>query len=472
MKRLACTIIAGTIVAGCVAGPDYRRPTVDVPNEPPASVEQAAEWAQWWQRFDDPVLDGLVEEALRDNLEVRIALARVREARASLGLAQAERLPTVSAQADASRERSNAAMLPGGNNGRVTQNTFSIVGQLGYEIDLWGRLAREQEAATAAVAESEYAVDALRLTLVADVANSYFALRAAEEQRLITRRTIEVRQEAVRIERDRYQVGEADELVLRQAESLLASARAQLPSLDRQVESTRNTLAILIGRTPAELMQEPEFEGPSLTEIDLPRIVPDELPLNLLERRPDLRAAESGLVAANASIGTAKAARLPNLSLSALLGKTSSEASDLFDVPNTWSAGASLFGPILNFGRSRSRIEQAEALRERAELQWRQASLAAYGEVRDAIISFQTNNRRVTALNKQIVALERTAELAGIRYDEGLVRYIEKLDADRTLLEARLQLSTAQSELLTAAATLFKAIGGGWTDAALAQSEN
>lgn len=464
MKHAIYLVIAALLVNACASGPDYRRPDVDVPLEPSADAERGAQWSQWWARFEDPALAALVERALDENLDVRIAIARLREAQAALGFARADSMPRLSGSAEALRERRATAVQPGGDLVETTENGFNLVGMLDYEIDLWGRLAREREAAAAVVAESSYAVDALRLGLIADVVNAYFGLRAAEEQRRITLRTIEVREEAVEIERYRYQVGEVDEFILRQAEAQLAAARALLPALEQRLEAARTTLAILTDLSPAALMERPDFSGPSLRQVLVPHIAPEALPLNLLERRPDIRSAEAAMRAANARIGVAEAARLPSLSLSALLGKTSREASELFDGATTWNAGASLVGPVFDFGRSGARVRQAKAAAEQSELRWRQTILNAYAEVRDAITAFQASNRRANALQQQIDALERAAELAQLRYEEGLVSYIEKLDADRTLLESRLDLSTARSDMLTAAATLFKAIGGGWVD--------
>lgn len=463
MRQTAAAALMVLALAACAVGPDYRRPDIDVPAEPRADEARAAQWAEWWRQFDDPVLTGLVALALENNLDMRMALVRVAQARAAYGLSDADRMPELSAQAAAGRERTRNPSLTSGN-GHSTFNSFSVVGQLSYEVDLWGRLAREREATLARLAESTYAADALGLALVAEVVNTYVQLRASEDQHRITQQAIKVRQDAVEFETARYQVGETNELVLRQAESQLAAARARLPVVERQTSIARNALAILTGRSPNALLELDTIEGPALTEIHVPRILPETLPLNLLERRPDLRAAEAALVAANAGVGLAEAARLPGLSLSALLGKSSDQASDLFDTPRIWSVGASLFGPVLDFGRNRARVEQALALREAAELHWRQSALVAYGEVRDAIVGFQTAGERVVAIEQQIRALRRVNDLAEIRHREGLVSHIEKLDADRGLLEARLQLSGARADWLTAAATLFKAIGGGWTE--------
>ncbi|QOC23735.1 efflux transporter outer membrane subunit [Wenzhouxiangella sp. AB-CW3] len=456
------------LLAGCAVGPDYQRPELEAPA--PVDTEQVRAHQQalvdWWQRFDDPVLDDLIERATSDNLEIRAALARLSEARARAGLARAERLPTVAAQAEAARERTPATAfpidIPGA--GATTANTFSVVGMLDWEVDLWGRLTREREAALAQLEQSRHAHDAVYLGIVTEVVHNYFALRSAEQQLRITERTLESRQRTLELEQIRFDAGEADELALRQAQTQLETTRAQLPARKALVSQLEGALGILVGMTPDELMGEIALAEGSIREIRVPELDLDDLPASLIERRPDIRAAEAGLMAATAGIGVAEAARLPGLSLGAMLGSIASDQSDLFSTGATaWNAGASLFGPVYDFGRSRSRIEVAEALREQAELNWRASVQIAFNEVRSALITLESATETIAAVERQVEVIARTEELAEIRYREGLVGFIELLDARRNLLDAELALSEAQREQLTAAATLFKALGGGWT---------
>ncbi len=467
--RVGAATLGLIFLAGCAVGPDYKRPEIDKPEpvDAEAALAHQRQLADWWQRFDDPTLDALIERAASDNLEIRSAVARMAEAQARLGLASAERRPTVGAQAEASRERTPATAfpidLPGA--GATTANTFSVVGALDWEIDLWGRLAREREAALATLDQSRHAHDALRLAITTEVAHGYFALLAAEQQLRITERTLASRQSTLELEQIRFDAGETDELAFRQAQAQLETTRAQLPARRAQVRHLEGVLAVLVGMSPNELSGTIDFENGSIRELTLPELHVDELPASLIERRPDIRAAEAGLTAANAAIGIAEAARLPALSLGAMLGSIARDESDLLSSGATaWSGGASLFGPVLDFGRSRSRIDTAEAMREQAELSWRATVQIAFNEVRSAMITLESATETIAAVERQVEVIARTEELAEIRYREGLVGFIELLDARRNLLEAELALSEARREQLTAAATLFKALGGGWSE--------
>jgi outer membrane protein, multidrug efflux system len=466
--RLGAAMLGLLFLAGCAVGPEYKRPDPDAPT--PTDAEQVRQHreslANWWQRFDDPVLDDLIERAGSDNLEIRSALARLSEARARAGLAGAERLPSVGAQAEAARERTPATAfpidLPGA--GATTANTFSVVGMLDWEIDLWSRLSREREAALAELAANQHAYDAVHLGIITEVVHHYFSLRAAEQQLRITERTLQSRKRTLELEQIRFDAGEIDELALRQAQAQLESARSQIPARRARVSQLEGALAVLLGMSPNDLLDEITIEEGNIARISLPELDLGELPASLIERRPDIRAAEAGLMAASAGIGVAEAARLPRLSLGAMLGSIARDESDLFSSGATaWSAGGSLFGPVLDFGRSRSRIEIAEALHEQAELNWRASVQIAFNEVRSALITLDAATETIAAVERQVQVIARTEELAEIRYREGLVGFIELLDAQRNLLEAELALSEARREQLTAAATLFKALGGGWT---------
>lgn len=463
-KALPVLLLSTALIAGCAVGPDYRAPELELPEQWPEHVllsdEVRADWQQWWRQFEDPHLDALVARAVDDNLELRLQLARIQEARARLGLARAEQLPSVSAQAEAARERTPGTLSPFGES---TDNTFSLAGVLDYELDLWGRLAREREASEALLEQSVFAHDAVRLNVIADVVATYFDLRSAERQLRITEATVESREETFRLEQLRFDVGESDELALRQAQSELESTLAQLPGQRERVRVLEGALALLVGMTPAELMAELDYGDAELETIALPDGVPAVLPSELLSRRPDIRSAEAGLVAANAGIGVAEASRLPRFNLGGLLGSAAGDAGDLFtSAAGTWGLSATVMGPLFDFGRSASRIETAEALAEQAEVQYRATVAQAFNEVRNALVSYEASGERVEAIRRQVEAFERTLELAEVRYREGFVGFIELLDAQRALLAAELALSEAMRDRLTATATLFKALGGGW----------
>ncbi len=462
--------VGAVILAGCVTGPDYHAPDTALPGAwPEEDILAAAEheaWSDWWTRFEDPSLNELVHRALDDNLEIHLQTARIAEFRARLGLAGAERWPSVDAQAAASREQTPGAAL--GVSGVETgpTNLFSLSGLLSYELDLWGRLAREQEAAEALLQESVFAREAVRLNVVADVVTTYFDLRAAENQVSIARETLASREETVRLQEIRHEAGEIDDLALQQARSERESTRAELPGLRQRKQVLEGALALLVGLEPAELWEDLPWDDGYLADIHLPDQIPAFLPAELLQRRPDLRAAEANLMAATAGIGVARADRLPRVNLSAMLGTAAASTGDLFTDPaETWSIGASATAPIWDFGRGRARVESAEARAEQAEVQYRMTVNSAFNDVRSALIIYEASTDRVVANRSRVASLQRTEELAEIRYEEGFTSFMEYLDAQRALLSARLALEEAARDQLTATATLFKSLGGGWDEA-------
>lgn len=466
--RSPILLTAALLVTGCAVGPDYQRPDTTLPDQwrDPVMLdaEQRADWSTWWQRYDDPVLNRLVERATAKNLDIRQQVARVRQARAQLGLAEANQLPRLDVQADATRQQASerAAAATAGTGEPFSQYGVSAV--LDYELDLWGRLDRAEEAARARLLESAFTADAVRLSVISDVVTTYFELRAAERQLEIAKRTVDARRRSYEILQSRYEAGAIADLPVRQAEAELETVRAQVPSLRRQVENLESALAVLVGRNPREIMATDSISGTPLRRIALPAERPEVLPSTLLERRPDIRAAEAALIAANADIGRAQAQWYPSVNLSAMVGTEALDTGDLFTAPaDTWSAGASLLTPLLHFGRIEAEVDSAEAARDRAELQYRATVRTAFREVRDALTLLETANERLAARRRQVEALQRTLEAAERRYEGGYTSFIEVLDARRALLDAELAVATAVRDRFVATATLYRALGGGWT---------
>lgn len=462
MRRQGLIVaLATALLTGCALGPEYERPQIELPaqwNEGLAlSMQEQAEWANWWTRYRDPLLDELVADALANNLEAATAAARIEQARAQLGLARAERYPTLNAQAEASRGE-NPNQPAGG-----PRSTYLVAGALNYEVDLWGRLARSTDAARARLLQVSFTEEALRLAVVTDVVTSYFDLRATERQIRTTQETIESRQQAYELEESRFRNGATTELTLRQAEAELAQAQAQLPLLLGRAAQLRRALATLRGAPIEAVLQGEPMPPRMLTDLAFDTRLPERLPSELLERRPDLRAAEAGLIAANADIGVARASWLPRLNLSATLGSAATDLGDLFTGPaQLWSLGGSVLAPLLDFGRREAQLDSAEAARDVAELQYRATVRDAFREVGDAWTLLETASSRLEALNRQVAALEISAELAQRRYANGYSAFIEVLDARRALYAAQLSQTEALRDRLTATATLFKAMGGGW----------
>lgn len=463
--------LAMLTLAGCAGGPSVEPPQ---PQNLPDNFSDIAtlplqteeSWNRWWTRFEDPALDALVDQALSDNLTIRLQAQRVQEARAQLGLSEANRLPGLQAQAEATRQQDpQMGFSLGGpaGAGSVIYNQYSLSAMLNYEIDLWGRLSSQQEAARALLSQSAFSHDAVRLSVVSDVVSTYFNLRAAEARYRITRDSLETREETLALEQLRYENGATDRFAVRQAESAVAATRARLPSVREQVRMLENALAILTGQTASDILAGMEFSGAALSAITLPESIPAMLPADLLQRRPDIRAAESGLLAADANVAAVAASRWPRLNLAGLLGVAYIDLGELFSgTLDTWSTSATLAGPLYDFGRTASRLDSAEARRDQAITRYRQTVLTAFGEVRDALTLYETSRERLQATDHQVEAVQTTRELAQLRYDEGLISFLALLDADRALLDAELQLAEAQRQRLSAVATLFKALGGGW----------
>ena len=474
LKPFTTASALALLLAGCAVGPEYQTPDIELPESWPAHItlEQQArdDWHRWWQRFEDPALNRLVERASEDNLELAIQLARIREARAQLGFADAERFPTVGYQAEANRERTPGAALPIDVQSvqellTSTNNQYSLAASLEYEIDLWGRLANQRAAAMAALQESLFARDAAELGVIGDVVTTYVSLKSAEAQQALMEETLAAYQETYRLQALRFEHGDISELELRQAEAEWRNLQAELPSLKQQVETLRGALGTLVGMSPDELLTTLDTGTSRLDDLAQPVGIPAVMPSAMLQRRPDIRSAEAALIAATAQIGVAEANRLPSLNLSSFLGTAAASTSDLFsDVARTWGVGASVMGPLFDFGRSQSGVESAEALAEQAEAQYRLTVLTAFNEVRDALYSYDFSERRLAAIDEQLEAVARPRELAVLMYDQGQVSQLERLDAERNLLSARLAQAGARREQLAATATLFKALGGGWQE--------
>lgn len=462
------TISACLFLAGCAVGPDFKERSVALPESWPQGTVLPSErleedWTAWWRQFNDPVLDALVEEALSNNLDIQVQAARVEEYFARLGLARAQQLPTLDVQAGAAREKVSGATAGVPGTGSYTGNLFSVSGVLSYELDLWGRLRREREAAEAMLRENQYAQEAVRLAVATNVVTTYFDLRTAATQVRITKDTIHSREETYRLQKARYDVGDIDELVYQQARSDLESAKAQLPLQIQRKRTLEGALAILLGWSPEKIWSITDWEVGEIYDVELPQALPEFLPSELLERRPDIRAAEASLRAATARIGVAEAEGLPRINLAALLGSAATSTGNMFTAASeTWRLGASLAGPIWDFGRTRSRRETAEALAKQSEALYYKTVNTAFNEVRDALILYESSRERVEATQNLVQSLERTYALAKLRYDEGFIAFFELLDTERNLLAARLSLADAVRDQLTATATLFKVLGGGW----------
>lgn len=458
----AITLVA-LLLGGCSIGPDYQRPLLDLPDQwqQPATASDrtiAVIENNWWTTYQDPLLTQLVEHALSDNLSLRLQLERIHESRARLGFASAQQMPNLDGQAEAARRQQSAAASIGGIN-----NSFTLTGMLSYEIDIWGRLVRSRESALAQLEASHYSHDAVRLQLISDLISTYTNLRAAQEQLLITQRTLDLRYDSLELQQIRYDGGVIDQLGLQQARSEWEAVRALIPLRQEQVTRLESALAVLTGMSPAELVGTLDFGDGRLEQLTPKQALPDFLPSELLERRPDIRATEATLMAANAQLGMAMAERFPRFNLALFLGSVAGDIDDLLkSSTETWGVSGAILGPLVDFGRNRARVETTRALRDQAETNYRITIQTAFREVRDALLLTETIAEREMALQSQREAAQKTLELVELRYQEGYSSFIEVLDAQRQLLDAELALTEATRDRLNAATALFKTLGGGW----------
>lgn len=445
------------LLAACAMGPDYERPGMDLPEawQAPAAAGASLASLDWWALFDDPDLLVLIETALQENKQLAIAMARIEEARAALGFVRADQFPGVDGAAGASRGNALAgAAAPG-----EISEAFVLAANVGFEIDLWGKLRRSTEAARAELLATVEARNVVAITLIADVASLYLLLLDLDQRVTVAERTRATREQALAIIQARFDKGTVPLIDVNQAEIELGDAMAELAALERQQRQAVNALSVLLGRNPGPVLRNER----DLTEALRIPDVPGGLPSELLERRPDIRQASQQLAAQTARIGVAEALRFPSLSLTGTLGLASGELDDFISSDNkTWGVSANLLGPIFDAGRSRSRVEAERARTEQLLNQYQFTVLRALQEVEDTLISIDTFQREARAREAQVLAARSAAELSRARYNGGVTSYLEVLESERSLFRTELLASSTRREHLVSIVSLYKALGGGW----------
>jgi multidrug efflux system outer membrane protein len=454
MSKLAVLIIALATVSGCTIGPDYVRPKVDTPDDWRFAIEDASDTVntRWWEQFSDPVLDTLIQEALRNNKDVRIAAARVEEFAARVDITRAGFYPQIGYDGTAGRDKT----LPGADTSRINDSYLAGL-NVGWELDIWGRIRRATEATRAQLLAEEEGRRTVILTLVSSVASSYLNLRSLDRQLEIARRTLKSRGDTVELFRIQFEGGVVSELEVAQIRSEYEQAAVRIPSLERQIALQENALSVLLGNNPGDIPR-----GKTIDELTLPE-VPAGIPSELLARRPDIQRAEQNLVAANAQIGVARSNYFPTISLSGLFGYASTELSDLLQSSSEfWSIGAGALGPVFTGGRISSQVRASEAVRRQALVGYTQSVQTAFREVDDALVSSAKSREELAAQGRRVDALQDYARFAQIRYDEGQVSYIEVLDSERRLFDAELLHAQSINDVYASMVSLYKAMGGGW----------
>jgi len=454
-------LVLPIVLAGCAVGPNYKRPTVTVPAEfreaPPSQAGEAASLSDqpWWEIFSDETLKSLIDEALRNNYDLRVASWRVQEFRARAGIVRSQFYPQIQYQADWSRSRESAFVEPFG--ARPT-NLHDVNLGLSWEIDLWGRIRRLSEASLAEYLSTEEARRGVLVSVVSETAQAYFELRELEERLGIARRTTEAFQGTSDLFNRQLSAGIASHLEVSRAEAAVGAAAATIPDLEQQIIAQQNLICFLIGRVPG-----PIPPGASLTQQPLPPDVPAGLPSTLLERRPDIRQAEQTLVAANAQVGAAKAEFFPKISLTGAFGGVSPQVSDLFAAGKTWSIAAGLAGPLFQGGRLKNQYDAQVAVFEQAKIQYESVVTRAFGEVSSSLAAYQKLAAAEKEQARSVAAYQEAVELANIRYVGGLSSYIEVLDAEQQLLPAENTLAQKRLARLTSLVALYRSLGGGWS---------
>ena len=457
---LAAVVAAG---AGCSVGPDYERPQVSTPAtfrglgpEEAAGSGTLYEVA-WWQFFQDPALQALIRTAIAENLDLKVAAARIVDARSQVTFARSFQFPTVNASGSAPYTRVEGDRAPS-----QFQETFTPAGglDLSFEIDFWGRFRRATEAARGDLLATEEARRFVLITLVSDVATAYFQLRSLDLELAVSRETLASRQESLRLVRLRADGGVAALIDVRQAEILVAAAAETIPDTERQIEQTENALSILLGRSPEGIPRDPAG-----TEMAAFPTAPPGLPSALLERRPDVRQAEAQLAAATARIGVAKADYFPRVFLTGAAGAGGLMINgSWFGPQGLFAIGPTLTLPIFNAGRIGAGVTAAESRAQAAMIQYQQTILQAFRDVSDALVEARKRREFRVQQEALVAAAQDTVRLSRIRYLGGVTSYLEVLDSDRQLFDASLTLVRARRDERLAFVRLYKSVGGGWQE--------
>lgn len=458
IRRMRPILMMATfLLASCTMGPDYQRPEVPVPTDFRYEAVEGESFAnlQWWQLFDDERLIELIETALTDNKELAVAIARIEEARATLGFVRADQFPNLDGAAGAARGNTiQGTDLPGSIN-----DSFILAANLSFEVDLWGKLRRSTESARAELLATVEARNVVTITLVADVASFYLLLLDVDARIEIAERTKNTREESLRIIEARFDKGTVPLIDVNQAQIELADAVAELSALKRQQGLAENSLSVILGRNPGPIIRSKQDP---VSTLDIPEI-PVGLPSELLERRPDVRQASQQLAAQTARIGVAEALRFPSLALTGSLGLASDDLSGFLSSENkVWGISANLLGPIFDAGRNKSRVEAERARTEQLVSNYQLTVLRSFQEVDDALIEIHTYRQEAEARERQVRSARSATDLSRARYDGGVTSYLEVLESERSLFRAELLASATRREQIVAIVRLYKALGGGW----------
>lgn len=458
MNKTIFSLCITGLLSACAFTPDYTPPSVDLP----AGKAQTLIAQDWWLQFNDETLNRLIASALKNNQNLVLIQAKVDESRAVLGITASEQLPRIGLNGGASTATQSKEL---GVPAYTNVETFKLVGQVSWELDIWGRVRNLSAAARDDLFASKYNQDAAIISLSAEVAQAYFNLRALDSRLNITENTIKSRKEAYDLRLKRFNGGVTSELDVRQAEVELANTQAALPDVLLAIANAEGALSILIGQSPKEMFEDKIERGQPIEYISLPPSIPAELGSDLLLRRPDIAQTEATLRAKRARVEAARAAYLPRISLTGMLGVESNQLNNLFNGgARTWSFAGNLAMPLFDNGLTASQIDQAKAGERQAAAAYQLAIQTAFAETRASLAANQVITIKARALQTQVDALNRQLKIATLRHENGSSSYLEVLDAERNLFDAQIALINTLRDQLNYRVELFKVLGGGWSD--------
>ena len=463
MKKILAYTCIVALMASCTLHPDYERPAVETPEDwrTPLSAENAID-ISWWKQFGDPILDNLIEQSLLQNQDLKIAIARVDQFQAQLGIARSKYYPQISGGALGERQKipSSVTALPPGV--QPIYNIFGLLGNASYLVDLWGEVRSAVEDAYHQWLASIEARRTVVISVVTSVASTYFQLRQFDQQLLISKQTLQSRNDELYLAQVRFNLGLTSQIEVEQAISEVEDARVEVENFEIEIAETENLLSVFIGKASLSIPR-----GLALDQTPMIQSVPEYLPSELLNQRPDLRAAENKLIAANARIGVAKAKFFPQLSLSGALGAESIFLNNLFTYPSSlWEYGATLMQEIFTGWRITNDVRYTEAVQREALHQYVGAVLTAFKEVNNALTSHKIYLTQVETQRVRVESLERYLHLSDLRYKEGQIDYLTFLDAERQLFRAQLDYETTKSNSFQSLVQIYQSLGGPWSLAA------
>ncbi|HEY9102960.1 TolC family protein [Chitinimonas sp.] len=460
---LALLVAAG--LAGCATTPP---PTFELPAH--QTDKAPAELADWWKRFEDPTLNALVDEALAHNADIMTALQDVNQSQSVLSQARIALLPDVDLNLNGTRRNPSDVTSQPGQGGTTTVYKGGVA--ISYEVDLWGRVWKAKDAALANLLASQYARETTRAAVAAQTAKSYFSLLALDADEALLTQTLATRNEALALQQKRYKAGASGDYELKLAEVEQAAVAASLPRTVAAREQAEAALAVLLGRTPKEVVDGHVSRGAGLAELAKAQEIPPGLPADLLTRRPDVRRAEAQLAVAEASLSETKRRYFPTFSLTGFLGGESTSLGSLFNAPaKTWSLGAALAQPIVGLARIGAQVDSAKASRDQAEIAYAQAARAAYGDARSALAGHRAARDALIATQLRADSQSRVKELTEKRYQAGVNSYLDLLNAERDRLSAERDRVSALEQRLDSLVTVYQALGGGWSSDNLVKAD-